>query len=204
MKKLLFITFLMVVGMSMRVFAQNAAQARKILDRTAALVGRKGGASANFSISSPKIGKTSGSIAIKGSMFYAHTPKATVWYNGKTQWTLMKQTNEVNVTTPTEAQRMRMNPYTFITMYKKGYKLGMKKKGGNYVIHLTATNRQRSVSEMYLTVNSRTSQPSVVKMREGNTWSTITISNFRARNLPNSMFTFRAKDFPKAEVIDLR
>jgi outer membrane lipoprotein-sorting protein len=204
MKKLLFITFLMVVGMSMRVFAQNAAQARKVLDRTAALVGRKGGASANFSISSPKIGKTSGSIAIKGSMFYAHTPKATVWYNGKTQWTLMKQTNEVNVTTPTEAQRMRMNPYTFITMYKKGYKLGMTKKGGNYVIHLTATNRQRSVSEMYLTVNSRTSQPSVVKMREGNTWSTITISNFRARNLPNSMFTFRAKDFPKAEVIDLR
>lgn len=204
MKKLLFITFLMVVGMSMRVFAQNAAQARKILDRTAALVGRKGGASANFSISSPKIGKTSGSIAIKGSMFYAHTPKATVWYNGKTQWTLMKQTNEVNVTTPTEAQRMRMNPYTFITMYKKGYKLGMTKKGGSYVIHLTATNRQRSVSEMYLTVNSRTSQPSVVKMREGNTWSTITISNFRARNLPNSMFTFRAKDFPKAEVIDLR
>lgn len=204
MKKLLFITFLMVVGMSMRVFAQNAAQARKILDRTAALVSRKGGASANFSISSPKIGKTSGSIAIKGSKFYAHTPKATVWYNGKTQWTLMKQTNEVNVTTPTEAQRMRMNPYTFITMYKKGYKLGMTKKGGNYVIHLTATNRQRSVSEMYLTVNSRTSQPSVVKMREGNTWSTITISNFRARNLPNSMFTFRAKDFPKAEVIDLR
>ena len=137
-------------------------------------------------------------------MFYAHTPKATVWYNGKTQWTLMKKTNEVNITTPTEAQRMRMNPYAFITMYKQGYKMGMTKKGGNYVIHLTATSRQRSVSEMYLTVNSRTYQPSVVKMREGNTWSTITISNFKAKNLPTSMFTFRAKDFPKAEVIDLR
>ena len=94
MKKLLFITFMMV--MSLGAFAQNAAQARKVLDRTAALVGRKGGASANFSISSSKIGKTSGSIAIKGRMFYAHTPKATVWYNGKTQWTLMKKTNEVN------------------------------------------------------------------------------------------------------------
>ncbi len=202
MKKLLFITFMMV--MSLGAFAQNAAQARKVLDRTAALVGRKGGASANFSISSSKIGKTSGSIAIKGRMFYAHTPKATVWYNGKTQWTLMKKTNEVNITTPTEAQRMRMNPYAFITMYKQGYKMGMTKKGGNYVIHLTATSRQRSVSEMYLTVNSRTYQPSMVKMREGSTWSTITIFNFKAKNLPTSMFTFRAKDFPKAEVIDLR
>lgn len=202
MKKLLFITFMMV--MSLGAFAQNAAQARKVLDRTAALVGRKGGASANFSISSSKIGKTSGSIAIKGRMFYAHTPKATVWYNGKTQWTLMKKTNEVNITTPTEAQRMRMNPYAFITMYKQGYKMGMTKKGGNYVIHLTATSRQRSVSEMYLTVNSRTYQPSMVKMREGSTWSTITIFNFKAKNLPTSMFTFRAKVFPKAEVIDLR
>jgi hypothetical protein len=89
-------------------------------------------------------------------------------------------------------------------MYKHGYKMGMTKKGANYVIHLTATNRQRSVSEMYLTVNARTYQPSVVKMREGNTWSTITISNFKAKNLPTGMFTFRAKDFPKAEVIDLR
>ena len=202
MKKLLFITFMMV--MSLGAFAQNAAQARKVLDRTTALVGRKGGASANFSISSSKIGKTSGSIAIKGRMFYAHTPKATVWYNGKTQWTLMRKTNEVNITTPTEAQRMRMNPYAFITMYKQGYKMGMTKKGGNYVIHLTATSRQRSVSEMYLTVNSRTYQPSMVKMREGSTWSTITIFNFKAKNLPTSMFTFRAKDFPKAEVIDLR
>lgn len=202
MKKLLFITFMMV--MSLGAFAQNAAQARKVLDRTTALVGRKGGASANFSISSSKIGKTSGSIAIKGRMFYAHTTKATVWYNGKTQWTLMRKTNEVNITTPTEAQRMRMNPYAFITMYKQGYKMGMTKKRGNYVIHLTATSRQRSVSEMYLTVNSRTYQPSMVKMREGNTWSTITISNFKAKNLPTSMFTFRAKDFPKAEVIDLR
>lgn len=202
MKKLLFITLMMV--MSLGAFAQNAAQARKVLDRTAALVGRKGGASANFSISSPKIGKTSGSIAIKGSMFYAHTPKAIVWYNGRIQWTLMKKTNEVNVTTPTEAQRMRMNPYAFITMYKQGYKMGMTRKGVNYVIHLTATNRQRSVSEMYLTVNARTYRPSVVKMREGNTWSTITISNFKAKNLPTIMFTFHAKDFPKAEVIDLR
>ena len=80
----------------------------------------------------------------------------------------------------------------------------MTRKGVNYVIHLTATNRQRSVSEMYLTVNARTYQPSVVKMREGNTWSTITISNFKAKNLPTIMFTFHAKDFPKAEVIDLR
>ena len=184
--------------------AQNAAQARKMLDRTAAVVGRPGGASANFTASGAKLGSTSGTIAIKGNMFCARTPKAIVWYNGKTQWSYLKKTNEVSVTTPNEAQRMRMNPYAFIGMYKSGYKLSMTKKGTNCLIHMTATNKKRPVKEVYLTVNSRTAQPSRVRMREGSSWITISISNFRARNLPNSMFTFRAKDYPKAEVIDLR
>ncbi len=30
-------------------------------------------------------------------------PQAIVWYNGKTQWTYMKKTNEVNVSNPTQA-----------------------------------------------------------------------------------------------------
>ena len=49
MKKfcLLILLFTLAVGMH----AQNAAQARKILDKTAAVVGRKSGASANFTIS---------------------------------------------------------------------------------------------------------------------------------------------------------
>ena len=49
MKKL-FLVFL-ALALTAGTFAQNATQARKILDKTAAIVGRKGGASANFSVS---------------------------------------------------------------------------------------------------------------------------------------------------------
>jgi len=35
-------------------------------------------------------------------------------------------------------------------------------------------------------------------------WTTIMISNFRASNLSDSMFSFNSKDFPEAEIIDLR
>lgn len=41
-------------------------------------------------------------------------------------------------------------------------------------------------------------------MRQGKTWSTIKVSNFKARSIPNSSFAFNAKEFPSAEVIDLR
>jgi outer membrane lipoprotein-sorting protein len=202
MKKTVFIIILMLTTLC--VDAQNATQARKVLDKTAAIIGNKGGASAKFRISGSGMTTANGSIHIKGNRFHARTDQAMVWYNGKTQWSYLKSTNEVNVTTPTEAQRMRMNPYTFITMYKNGYTLGMTSKGVNYQVHLTAQNKQRTVQEVYLTINKNTYKPSIVKMREGNKWTTITITGFQTKNLPYSMFSFSPKDFPTAEVIDLR
>lgn len=202
MKKIFFIALLSILTIC--IHAQNAAEARKVLDKTAAVVGRKGGAQANFTASSPKIGSQSGTIAIKGNMFQARTPKAIVWYNGKTQWSYMKLTNEVNISNPTEAKRMSMNPYTFISMYKNGYNLGLTKSGSNYIVHMTAQNKQRSVQEVYITINKHSYSPSQIRMRQGNTWTKIAVSNFKAVNQPNSKFTFNAKEFPHADVIDLR
>lgn len=202
MKRILFIAIM--AAFCICVEAQNAAQARSILDKTATVIGRKGGASASFTMSSAKIGSTSGTIAIKGNKFHARTPQAMVWYNGKTQWSYMKSTNEVSVSTPTEAQRMSMNPYTFINMYKNGYTLACKDQGANYQIHMTAQNTKRSVQEMYILINKKSYIPSQIKMRQGNVWSTITISNFQAKNQSDNIFVFRSKDFPTAEVIDLR
>lgn len=184
--------------------AQNSGQARKVLDQTARKLTAQGGASADFRISGTGISPQSGTLSIKGNKFCARAGAAIVWYNGKTQWSYLRQTNEVNVTTPTEAQRMRMNPYTFITMYKSGYTLSLTTKGGSQVVHMKAQNPRRTVQEVYITVDKATHVPSIIRMREGSKWTTISISRFRNRRLPDSMFAFSAKDFPTAEVIDLR
>ncbi len=184
------------------IYAQNAVQARKILDKTASIVGRKGGASANFSMSG-KAGNVSGTISIKGVKFNAQTPQAIVWYDGKTLWTYMKKSQEVNVSTPTKASQLSMNPYTFINIYKSGYKLGMKNVTGGWQIHLTATNNARTIREMYITIG-KNYYPKTIKMRQSNGWTTINVSNFKAKNLGDATFRFNAKDFPQAEVIDLR
>lgn len=189
---------------SMGVYAQNATKARQILDKTASIVNNKDGASASFKISGETTGTVSGTIAIKGNKFRATTPEASVWYNGKTQWTYMKDNEEVNVSNPTEAQQAKMNPYTFITLYKKGYTLEMTNVKGNYQIHLTAQNKSRAIQEMYITVNSKTYLPTTVKMKTKGKWTTVAISNFKAVKQSDASFTFNSKDFPEAEVIDLR
>lgn len=202
MKKIVLICFMSLFAMI--TWAQTANEAKKVLDKTASVVGRKGGASASFKVSSTKYGNTSGTISIKGNKFHAKTPQAIVWFDGKTQWTYMNSTEEVNIISPNEAQQAAMNPYQFINLYKSGFDMSMKTVSGYYQVHLTAQNKKRSVQEMYININKKTYIPSQVKMRQGSSWTTIDISNFKASNQPNSLFTFNAKDFPKAEVIDLR
>ena len=192
----------MLLVLTVSISAQNATQARKILDKTASIIGRKGGAVANFSISG-KYGNSSGTIAIKENKFNAKTPQAIVWYDGKTQWTYMKKNQEVNVSTPTEAQQQSMNPYKFISIYKNGFKLGMKNVSEGWKIHLYATNQKRTIKEMYIVVG-KNYLPKTIRMRQSNGWTTIKVTNFKAKNLADTMFRFNAKDFPNAEVIDLR
>lgn len=195
----------MAVVSSVQSMAQsNTAQARAILDKTSKVIGHKSGVSASFTLKNPTTGNVSGTIAVKGGKFNARTPQAIVWFNGKTQWTYMKKNNEVNISTPTQAQQQMMNPYTFINVYKTGYKMSSAKAGASYEVHLVAQNQKRSIQEMYVTVNSKTYVPSCVKMKHNGRWYTVTISNFSAKKQPDSLFTFNSKDYPSAEVIDLR
>lgn len=200
--KLIIITIALLL-LGGKAIAQNAKKARQILDKTAAVIGNKGGATANFTISGGKYGRVPGTISIKGQKFTASTSAVKVWFDGRTQWTYMKSTNEVNISTPNEAQRMAMNPYGFVTMYKSGYNLSMKPSGKNTVVHMKATTAGRSVREMFITIN-RNYQPVAIKMLQNTSWVNISVSNFRAKNLPDAMFRFNRKDFPRTEVIDLR
>ena len=197
-----FVLLLTLSVFSLCISAQTQAKARKILDKTASIVGRKCGASASFTIKG-KRGNASGKISIKGNKFTAHTADAIVWFDGKTQWTYMKSSQEVNVSNPTEAQQQAMNPYKFITLYKSGFSMNMKNVASGWQIHLVANNKKRSIKEMYITVG-KDYLPREVKMLQASGWTTIAISGFKASNISDSAFRFNPREFPHAEVIDLR
>ena len=186
--------------MSIGSFAQSA---KAVLDKAAGTITAQSGVKANFKMTTAN-GSTSGTIAIKGKKFYATTPQAKVWFDGKTQWTYLKNNDEVNVSNPTEAQLQAINPYNFINLYKHGYSYTMNTAGNDYVIHLTASNADRKIKELFISVNKKTYQPKQVKMLQGKKWTTFDINSIKKENIADSQFRFNAKDFPKAEVIDLR
>ena len=181
-------------------FAQSA---KFVLDKAAAIVTASSGVKANFRMTTTT-GNTSGTIAIKGKKFFATTPQAKVWFDGKTQWTYLKNNDEVNISNPTEAQLQAINPYNFITLYKRGYTYTMNTAGTNYVVHLTADNANKKIKELFITVNKKSYEPMQVKMLQGKKWTTFDITSIKKQNIADSQFRFNSADFPKAEIIDLR
>lgn len=198
MKRLCFL--ITTVLLSTITYSQTA---KSVLDKAAANITVKTGVQANFKMTG-SLGNTSGTIAVKGKKFHATTPQAIVWFDGKTQWTYMKNNDEVNVSTPTEAQLQTINPYNFINLYKNGYDCTLNKSGKDYVVHLTASSKDKKIRELFITINKTSYHPTQVKLLQGTKWTIFDIKDLKKQNISDSQFRFNAKDFPQAEVIDLR
>ena len=181
----------------------HAQSAIKVLDKAASTIALKDGVKADFKMTGG-MGSASGTIVIKGKKFHATTPQATIWFDGKTQWTYLKDNDEVSVTTPNESQLQAINPYNFLNLYKKGYDATLNSSGNSHVVHLTATSTERKIKEIFITVDKKTNYPTQVKMLQGKKWTIFDISNLKKQNIPDPQFKFNSKDFPKAEIIDLR
>ena len=198
MKKICFLIIVMLL--SVATYGQTA---KSVLDKAAATITVKEGVKANFKMTASN-GTTSGTLLLKGRKFHATTPIAIVWFDGKTQWTYVKNNDEVNISTPTEAQLQSINPYNFINLYKQGYNATLNKSGKDYVVHLTATDKSKKIQELFITVNKANYHPTQVKLLQGKKWTVFDITDLKRQNIPDSQFRFNSKDFPNAEIIDLR
>jgi outer membrane lipoprotein-sorting protein len=197
MKKILTITLLLLFSVT-ALFA--ADEGKKILDKAANKISVSKGFTANFTISSNKF-SNSGNISVKGNKFCARTSKAIMWYDGKTQWVYNKKADEVNISYPNSSSQQSMNPYTFLNLYKKGYTITSTNAASGTQVHLVG--KGQSISEMYILVDKAYNIKEIKFLQKGN-WVTIHISNLKNQSLDNSVFTFSAKDFPQAEIIDMR
>ena len=90
MKKIVFAMTLLLAAAT-TAYSQTA---QSVLDKAASVINAKNGVEANFKMTGG-MGNVSGTIAVKGRKFQATTPVATMWFDGKTQWTWLKKNDEV-------------------------------------------------------------------------------------------------------------
>jgi len=199
--KRIFFSLLLIIVSALNGLAQTP---KEVLDKCASVIGSTDGFKASFRMESAQYGNYNGTIVVKGRKFYATTPVASMWFDGTTQWTYLQRNDEVSVTNPTEAQLQAINPYNFLNMYKQGYKYTMTSSDVSFRVHLTATEAQRKIQEVFITISKKNYHPSEIKMRQGQKWTTFYVSDLKIGKQEDSIFKFDSKDFPTAEIIDLR
>lgn len=190
--------------------AQNGTAA---LDRVVEKIRRSGDLSAAFTLTvynalNEPVDKQSGTIKLSGDKFYWTTPAMTVWYNGQLQWAYVKASEEVNLTEPTPAEIASINPYTLITTYKQNFNVkALKAKNSQQrVAEFTPKTKGTQIDRVVLTVNASNWMPQSFQIYYSDrTHSTIALSRLvTGQNFSDATFVFDKKQYPKAEVIDLR
>lgn len=194
--------------------ASYGQTAKQVLDKTAAIFSHKNGASAAFHLKDAKGNELAhGRFMVKGKKYCLKSDKMLVWSDGTTQWSAFTHdTNgidEVNVSKPESSDYI--NPSHFIYLYRQGYTYTMKKEGSRYVIHLKATAKNKPIQEAYISVYQSSVAgaaytPTYIKFLRDKKWTTIDITSCSVQKQPiaDSNFRFNARQYPNAEIIDLR
>ncbi|MBQ7444267.1 MAG: hypothetical protein IJS59_10475 [Bacteroidaceae bacterium] len=191
----------------------SSQTAREVLDATAALTSGKGGVRATFIATqfqgtTPK-GETQGTLFMHGRQFKLRTNDLTVWYDGSQQWSMMRGSQEVNLTEPTETEVAETNPAVLIGIYKSGYAAslaeGTLRGKATYVVTLTPTSSASAYEKIILDVERAGFTPLCIRAKQHGNWLRLAIMTFETgQKVTAADFTFPKKLFPEAEVIDLR
>lgn len=198
MRKFAFFILLFVTHM---VFADNA---KAILDKASAQFKAAGDVKIGFQITANNQ-NTTGYINIAANKFYCDMAGVDVWFDGTTMWHYIKADGEVSVTTPSSKNLAKMNPYFFLTIYKKGYKCKMGKSTKEYYEVVMTGGKDTDFSSITVRLNRKNYNPIYSKTVSKKNTIEITVNSFLPhQSFDASSFRFNPREFPGVEVIDLR
>ena len=174
-------TFWMLALLPFCISAQTDTKAAEVLDKVLEDLSKSSGIRAEFG------GSETGFLLLKGEKFYLNNGNIQSWYDGKTQWSYVADTEEVNISHPTLYKGSRA---------RNGVK-------GHEIILIPKHSEQTEIIRVFV---STTYQPLAMRMEQnGHTLSEINITSYKInQKLEDGMFKFNRSLFPNAEIIDMR
>lgn len=154
-----------------------------------------------------------GALQIKETKYKLEFKGQTIFCDGKTQWTYIKESNEVQINNaPDPNTTTSPSPVNIFTLYEKGYKYKYEKEdvlNGTKVdvINLYPLDPdKKSFHTIQLSIDKAKKQIVAAKiMNKNGTNNIITVKNFISNSeLTDSMFIFNKADYKGVEVVDLR
>lgn len=209
MKKIL-TTVILALNASAMAMAQDAL---KVLDHAAERIQEAGNVKIEYRATvfsgATEKASASGTMWLQGSKMKLDVDGIITWYDGKTRWCYVPSANEVNIDEPSKKEMAAMNPYTFMNIYKKGFKMTVKEtvlRGeAVYEVYLKSRYAKMEVKEVYVDIRKSDYQPLCIRVREDNDWQRVSVLSFEGNiQLSDDFFTFPEKDYPDAINNDMR
>ncbi len=219
MKNLLFSIFLLsTIGVvaQPKGMGKNDADAKKILDGVSAKFKSFKSVTAKFNLkienAAGKVqGSKSGIVNLKGTKYRINITGQEIFSDGNTTWTYDKSANEVQIAkversaTTITPQKMFTNFYDKDFLYKTNPDV---KVGGKLMqeIELTPIDKTKPFFKVLVNVDKATKTIKQTKVFEknGNRYTYSIVSMKTNGTLPDALFVFDTKKYPKVEVVDLR
>ena len=190
--------------------------AKKILDNVSAKFKTYKSVVAAFSLkienSSGKVlGAKTGVVNMKGSKYRVSVSGQEIYSDGNNIWTYDKSANEVQIT-QFDASANTITPQKMFTnFYDKDflYKLNPEIKKGTKTIQeieLTPLDKTKTFFKVLIDIDKASQSIASTKVfqKTGDRYTYNVTSLKTNTNPPDDLFVFDAKNYPKAEVIDLR
>lgn len=201
MKRLL--TIGMLVLLPYYLGAQTDKKAEEVLDKALSELSKTSGIRADFA------GTEQGFLLLKGEKFYLNSGGIQSWYDGKTQWSYVADTEEVNISHPTRKELQAINPYLILMRYKTDFDYnykGTQTRNGVKGHEIVLTPKHSGNREVIRVFISHSHQPLAIKVeQDGRTMSEINVIKYQTnQKLEDGMFRFNKSLYPNAEIIDMR
>ena len=201
MKKILFLFIFSIL--SVFVSAQDAVT---ILDRASAALKAAGGMKVDFTIKTEDL-LSKGYIKSKENKFVLHLEENIIWFDGETLWNYVRRNEEVNITIPSQAEMSKLNPYAFLSFYRKGY--DVKKGKGTAKEHevIMVGDKTSQYKKAVIRIDKKTYYPVLIQLEssQGDFGVEIQCKSYQKnQKFSDKTFQFDRKEYPGVDIIDLR
>lgn len=207
------VLFLFLIG---SVLYTNAETARDVLDKANKAFVEAKGIQASFTLNTEDVKQKvtysqDGTIDLQGNKFKIEVPDGVTWFDGKTQWSYIKGSDEVNVSNPSGEELAGISPAVLLQLYKKGFKLvdkGLKQDKGKQIrsIELIPESKKADFSKIIINLDKSTLIFTSVQIfyKDGRINHLLINKIKKQLDLPSSTFVFNKSQYPEVEVVDLR
>lgn len=213
MKKRTLFAIVMLLVTLQGISAQNNVQAEKKLTDLLEEA-RSSAIKTNFKLiisdkKDPQSMVSSGVFTLKGNKFVLEMDAMKAWFDGKTQWAYVPQSNEVSITEPTVKELSETNPMAILSGFKSKCTIRFSakvKSTQNYCIEMIPKTKNNEITKIDVQINKTNGDLVSIKLTNKKGGDTLlTLSNFqKGIHVADNIFVFNAARFKGVTVNDLR